>query len=103
AAYMSPEQARGEEVDCRSDLYALGAVLYEMSTGVRPFGAANTAILFDAILNRPPKPPGELRRDLPDGLQKVIFRLLEKSPMDRYQTAAALSEDLTRLTRAAAT
>jgi len=97
AAYMSPEQARGEEVDGRSDLYALGAVLYEMSTGVRPFGAANSAVLFDAILNRPPKPPGELRRDLPKGLQAVICRLLEKSPNDRYQTAAALLQDLKRL------
>jgi TolB-like protein/Tfp pilus assembly protein PilF len=97
AAYMSPEQARGEEVDCRSDLYALGAVLYEMSTGVRPFGGTNTAVLFDAILNRQPKPPGELRRDLPNGLQEVICRLLEKSPIDRYQTAAALLEDLKRL------
>jgi tetratricopeptide (TPR) repeat protein/tRNA A-37 threonylcarbamoyl transferase component Bud32 len=85
-AYMSPEQARGEPIDARSDLFSLGAVLYEMATGKPAFGGETPAVMFDGILNRtPPRPEWN-----PD----VILRLLEKSPRDRYQSAAELEVDL---------
>jgi serine/threonine protein kinase/tetratricopeptide (TPR) repeat protein len=97
--YMSPEQARGEVLDSRSDLFALGIVLYEMATGARPFIGATTAVTFDGILNRDPIPPSKLKPDLPEGVERLILRLLEKDPADRYQSASALLSDLKSLQR----
>jgi eukaryotic-like serine/threonine-protein kinase len=98
-AYMSPEQVRAEELDPRTDLFSFGVVLYEMATGASPFQADSTGLIFDAILNRAPVPPGQLNHDMPADLERVIQRLLEKDPARRYQTAAALRDDLERLTR----
>jgi serine/threonine protein kinase len=99
-AYMSPEQVRAEELDPRTDLFSFGVVLYEMATGAPPFQADSTGLIFDAILNRAPVPPGQLNHDMPVDLQRVIQRALEKDPARRYQTAAAVRDDLKRLTRA---
>src|SRR6266852_5198230 len=98
-AYMSPEQVRAEELDPRTDLFSFGVVLYEMATGASPFQADSTGLIFDAILNRAPVPPGQLNHDMPADLERVIQRALEKDPARRYQTAAALRNDLKRLTR----
>jgi serine/threonine protein kinase/dipeptidyl aminopeptidase/acylaminoacyl peptidase len=98
-AYMSPEQVRAEELDPRTDLFSFGVVLYEMATGASPFQADSTGLIFDAILNRAPVPPGQLNHDMPADLERVIQRALEKDPARRYQTAAALRDDLKRLTR----
>ncbi|HYN05945.1 MAG TPA: protein kinase [Vicinamibacterales bacterium] len=98
-SYMSPEQARGETLDARSDLFSLGIVLYEMATGARPFVGATPAVMFDAILNRDPLPPSKLKPGLPDGLEQVILRLLEKDPAHRYQGAGAVLSDLKSLQR----
>jgi CheY-like chemotaxis protein/tRNA A-37 threonylcarbamoyl transferase component Bud32 len=94
-AYMAPEQARGQkDLDIRCDLYALGAVLYEMLTGRPPFIEATAMATLMAHLNNPPRPPHELRRDLPTWLEAVCLKLLAKDREDRYPTPAALSAEL---------
>ncbi len=98
-AYMSPEQARGEEVDHRTDLFSFGVVLYEMSAGRPAFSGGTTAVIFDSILNRAPVPLSRLNPKVPPELVQVVEKLLEKDPRSRYQTAASLRADLERLKR----
>jgi serine/threonine protein kinase/tetratricopeptide (TPR) repeat protein len=97
--YMSPEQARGEELDARSDLFSLGAVLYEMATGRPAFTGATTAVIFDAILNRNPIPPTQLNPNVPHQLEQIICKLLEKDREQRYQSASELEAELRRMWR----
>jgi TolB-like protein/Flp pilus assembly protein TadD len=96
---MSPEQARGEELDHRTDLFSFGAVLYEMATGRQTFSGNTSAVIFEAILNRAPTPPARINPRLPVELSSIITRALEKNPAGRYQTAASLLGDLQRLKR----
>jgi len=98
-AYMSPEQARGEELDTRSDLFSLGVVLHEMATGRQAFAGPTAAVVFDAILNRTPPPIVSVNPEVPFELERIVDKAIEKDRMLRYQHAADLKSDLARLKR----
>src|SRR5271163_871301 len=97
--YMSPEQARGEDLDARTDLFSLGAVLYEMVTGRAAFSGNTSAVIFDQIFNRAPVAPSSLNPSVPPKLEEIVGKALEKDRDLRYQTAAELRGDLKRLKR----
>jgi non-specific serine/threonine protein kinase len=98
-SYMSPEQARGQLTDARTDLFSLGTVLYQMASGVLPFQGETSAVVFDAILNREPLPLGQASPALPQELSRIVGRALEKDRNLRYQTATDLKTELLRLKR----
>jgi non-specific serine/threonine protein kinase len=98
-AYMSPEQARGQLADARTDLFSLGTVLYQMATGILPFQGDTSAVIYEAILNRDPQPVRETNRSAPSELERIIDKALEKDRNLRYQTATDIKTDLARLKR----
>jgi TolB-like protein/Tfp pilus assembly protein PilF len=98
-AYMSPEQARGEELDQQTDLFSFGAVLYEMATGRRAFPGPTAAVVHDAILNRAPAPPSRVNARVPVELERIILRALHKTRSARYSTATQIRLELKRLQR----
>jgi serine/threonine protein kinase len=98
-AYMSPEQARGEELDARTDLFSFGAALYEMATGRMAFSGNSAAVIYEAILNRTPVPASQTNQGLPPKLDEIIGKTLEKDRKLRYQSAADIRTDLQRLKR----
>src|SRR6202167_1896301 len=95
--YMSPEQLRGESLDARSDIYALGVVLYEIATSQRPYSSSLQGTLVDEILNRPASPPSSINRQLSPKADDIILKCLAKDPKDRYQTAKEIAVDLRHL------